>query len=412
MPPLEDLFECFKPGERLFIPGNSAEPRPLVKALSARAESLPALRVTHSFLPGINPFVLAAADNRITETVLFPQPGHAEVAEKVRLLPLSYYGACRYLHECTFDWVFAHVSIPDNHGRCSLGTSVEFLPAAMAGAGRIVGIINRRMPRLPGAVAVEIDRFHATLEVDWPLVSYDPGEPDEVSQHIARQVAPLVEDGAVLQVGLGRVPASLVRQLTAARRLRLHSGLITAGFRTLSEAGALDPDARHTGGIFLGPADFYRWLDGRADIKVVGVEETHSPGIPLRHAGFTAINSALEVDLSGQANLETLDGKAVSAAGGAPDFSRAARYANRGRNILALPATAAEGKVSRIVPAFPAGQRVALGRHDVDYVVTEFGVAALTGKSTAERARALIDIAAPPHQPALEEALDTQGTQK
>ncbi len=388
------LFSEFTAGDRLYIPGSSAEPRPFVEALSRYASQLPALEVTHSFLPGINTVPLAKDGNGISEVALFPRNTDAPSAA-ISVLPTSYYGAQKYLAQQSYDCVYVHVAPPDTDGLCSMGTSVEFSPATMKRARRVIGFINQSMPTLPGAQKIPIATFDTTFNVNWKLVSYDPGPPDQTSKRIARWLSELVDDGAVLQAGLGRVPASLLEQLTGKRALRLYSGLLTEGVRTLSDAGALSETDTHVGCTVLGSQAFYDWLAQYPHLSLCGVEHSHHPGTLAQLDNFTAVNSALEVDLLGQANLESIHGRSVSGIGGAPDFCRGARYSTGGKSIIALPATASSGTVSRIVVDFPPGQPVSLGRNDIDYVVTEFGVATVGDKTAEARARALIDIAAP-----------------
>jgi len=387
-------------GERLFLPGSSAEPRPLVEALAAAAPDLPAIEITHNFLPGMNPVLLAAADNALREVAFFPRSGNTAPAA-IQLLPMTYYGACRHVAAQAFDWVVVHVAPPDDRGMCSLGVSAEFTPAALQGARHVVGVVNTAMPAIAGAPSVPLDQFDLTLEVDWPLVGYDPGPADETSNRIARNLTALIDDGAALQVGIGRVPAALLKRMTGARDLRLQGGRLNGGFRVLSEAGALSTTEMHLGCTALGDRDFYTWLAQHDDFALRGVEYTHDPGRLAGRANFIAINSALEVDLLGQANLETAGGRTVSGIGGAPDFARGARCSAGGKSVVALPATARGGEVSRIVAAFPANQPVSLGRQDIDYVVTEYGIATLVEKTPAQRAEALIEVAAPQFREAL-----------
>lgn len=399
----DSLLARFGPNERWFISGCSGEPRPLVEAIAAA--DLPALEITNSFLPGINPVTLCTNDNALTEVAFFPRPGDSRPGA-VRVLPTSYYGAWQYILQQRFDGVVVQVSAPNAIGECSLGTSVEFAPAALKGAGKVMGIVNHAMPALPGTPTVPLSRLDHTAEVDWPLVTYDPGPTDAASTQIAQYVSALIPDGAALQLGIGRVPASLLEQLTQTRNLRLYSGLVSEGFIQLADSGVLDATARHVGCTALGSSAFYRWLAERDDLSLCGVDQSHNPATLAGLENFIALNSALEVDLLGQANLETAGGRAVSGIGGSPDFCRGARCSPGGKSIIALPATARNGSVSRIVATLPAGQPASLGRQDIDYVVTEYGVADLTHKSAIEKAEALIAVAAPGFQADL---LDTLG---
>jgi acyl-CoA hydrolase len=204
-----------------------------------------------------------------------------------------------------------------------------------------------------------------------------------------------VLDGSVLQLGLGKVPLTLSHLLRDRRRLRLHSGMLSDGMLDLAEAGALDNDFLHTACVLLGTTHFYERVSDFAPLRVVGCEVTHDARALMALDQFVAVNSALEVDLFGQCNLEHADGRAISGAGGAPDFARAARLSVGGRSIIALSAIHHGGKGSRIVPCLTGRAITSLSRVDVDYVVTEHGSATLTGASVHERAEAIIEIAAP-----------------
>jgi 4-hydroxybutyrate CoA-transferase len=221
---------------------------------------------------------------------------------------------------------------------------------------------------------------------------------------IAGHIAALIDDGCTLQMGVGKVPTALAERLRDRRRLRIHSGLVSDGFANLMESGALDADFVHTACVASGTGGFYRWLPEARGLRIAGCEITHGALTLAALQRFVAVNSALEVDLFGQCNLEHAQGRAVSGAGGAPDFARAARMCAGGLSIVALNASYRKGMASRIVPALSAGAVVSLSRVDVDLVVTEFGVADLRHASVHERALALIGIAAPDFRDDLERA--------
>jgi acyl-CoA hydrolase len=391
----DPLLDLFQQGDVIFIPGCSAEPRELVQAIHTRGSELGAIRIVNSFVPGVNRIALAAENNSICEDVFFPRSAQAQLGDQIRLIPLSYYGVLNHLRHRQFDWVVAHLSPPDPNGNCTFGAAVEFMPTVLPRTKHIIGIINRQMPRLPNSGTVHVDELHISVEIDSPLVSYDTGVSDDVSTAIACYLSELIPNGAVLQVGLGKIPDKLLASLRNHRDLRFHSGMLSDGFLQLYRAGALNPDFSHITCCALGTQQFYRQLPDITRLKICGVEDSHNPGRLGAYDDLVAINSALQVDLLGQANLESVGARQVSSVGGAPDFSRAASCSENGKSIIALPATAALGQASRIVPRFAAGHAVSLPRHDVDYVVTEFGVAELKGKSVRQRAHALLNIAAP-----------------
>jgi len=265
-------------------------------------------------------------------------------------------------------------------------------------------LINPAVPRLTHAPVWRLADCETVIEDAEALITYDAGAPDAAAAAIARHAAALVPDGAVLQLGLGKVQAALYSQLGSHRGLKFHAGLLTDGIMALAEQGALAENHALKTTVILGTAALYDWAAGRTDIHVLGCEHIHAPPALAGVEGLVAVNSALEVDLFGQCNLEFANGRAISGAGGAPDFAHAARRAKGGISIIALPATFGGGKGSRIKPALGPDAIASLSRTEIDVVITECGAADLHGKSVHQRAEALIEIAAPAFRPALGQA--------
>lgn len=396
---LTAVLDQIRPGHRVFVAGSSGEPTALLDAWRADPERTRGLDIVTSLVPGINTLDIAALHPTATVTGLFMQPAFSEAQRhgRYRHLPISYGGFARALSDgdVTFDVCVAQVSPPDTEGRGSLGPAVEFLPAAMARSAVVCGLVNARTPALAGSPTIDIASLTATDEVDTPLAVYDTGAIDPVSARIADSIAPFIRDDATLQVGLGKTPAALMQALGGRRGLKLHSGMFGDGVRALVDADALDPAWNHRACVFVGGTDLYEWASGQTILSVVGCEHTHGASTLAGLQRFVAVNSAIEVDLSGQAALEHIDGRAISGAGGAPDFARAARMSPGGLSIVALPSAGARGTRSRIVAALGAPGVATLPRTDIDVVVTEHGVADLRGRSVMERAERLIAIADP-----------------
>jgi len=397
------LSRLVRPGEVVYLPGSSGEPTAFMEQLCLAPDDTRDARILTTYVPGINELSVAKLHPSIEITGLFSQPGltEAQSDRRFRALPMSYAGFVRHLQDqVDIDLAVVQVSEPDARGLCSLGPAVEFTPIALRKSRRRLALINRQTPRIPGSISVPLNDFDYFCEVDMPLPVYHPGA-DAETDAIARYIAPLVEDGCVLQAGLGKVPTALMHRLRDRRKLRLHSGMLSDGALVLSDAGALDRDFAHTTCVLVGSKDFYGRMIAFAPLRITGCEVTHDTRTLAELDRFVAVNSALEVDLFGQCNLEHSNGRAVSGAGGAPDFARASRLSRGGHSIVALHATHRHG--SRIVP-FLEPAAVTLPRFDVDYVVTEFGVATLRGASVHERAHALIEVAAPEFRDALSEA--------
>jgi acyl-CoA hydrolase len=252
------------------------------------------------------------------------------------------------------------------------------------------------MPRTKGQARIPLAEITAVVEAPQPLLGIPDAGSDPVADAIARHIAPLVPNGATLQMGLGKVPGAVLRALTGHRNLRVHSGLIGDAVVDLEEAGALAPGAAVTAGVAIGSERLYRAISGPS-YRFEPVAFTHDVTTIGEIEDFIAINSATEVDLFGQGYAELGSKGFMSGPGGATDFARGARMAG-GLRIIALAATAAQGAISRIVAPNAGSGPVSLSRFDVDVVVTEFGWADLRERTDAERAAALIDIAAPDHR--------------
>lgn len=386
------LTACLTPGERVFMGGSAGEIRPLTAAFAAG--DAPPVDLVTSFVPGIN-----TMPQDMPPGMRITNPFPLTTAARVCHLPLSYGGYCGWLTRQNFDICIVQVAPPRRGRRASLGVAAEFTPVALRRAARIVAVVNAAMPDLPDAVSLDLDLASRVIELDSPLAEIAAGRPNAIALTIADHIAGFVGDGAALQVGLGKVPDALLQQLTDRRGLRIQSGMVSDSIRPLLEAGALDPGWAHMTCVQVGSAAHYRWLDGRHGFVVTGCDISHDPAVLARAGGLVAVNSAIEVDLLGQANLEYLGGRAISSVGGAADFARAAALNPAGLSLIGLPATAPGSRASRIVArlAGPAS----IPRHDVEVVVTEYGVADLRGLDATQRADRLIAIAAPEHRAGL-----------
>lgn len=411
MSDINAVLDAIRPGDRVFIPGSSGEPSALLEAWREDPDRTRDLDIVTSLVPGINSLDLDRLHPSARVTGLFMQPAFAAAQRdgRYRHLPLSYGGFNRkVLDEAhPFDVCVVQVSEPGPQGRCSLGPAAEFTSSIAARSRRVLALCNARTPVLEKSPSLSNADFDASAQVDTPLPVYATGSIDPASAAVADQVAELIPDGAALQVGLGKTPAALLSRLMDRRGLRLHSGMFGDGVQGLVEAGALDPAWDHQACVFVGASELYAWAGGQSLLRVAGCETTHAPEVLAGLQRFHAVNSAIEVDLFGQAALEHAGGAAVSGAGGAPDFARAASLSAGGVSILALPATASRGTRSRIVASIAAPGVVTLARADVDVVVTEQGVADLRGLGVNERASALIAIAEPSFRNALTEAWRT-----
>ncbi len=391
---VDAVLRRLKPGERIYMPGSSAEVPSLTAALLG--EAAPPLKITATLVPGINPLPKALfRDGCVLRNPFAIAPAGAQAAGSFSHMPLSYGAFGRALHAMEFDTCIVHVSPPGADGRASLGPSVEFTPLAMTRARRVIALVNPAIPFMPGSVSIDLRVVDAAIEIESPLPGYVPGEPGEEALVIANHIAGFIDDEATIQIGLGKVPDALLKMLRTRRKLRFHSGMLSDGFRDLVEAGAVNMDIPAVSCVHVGSPGYYAWLEDRGGIEVQPVSRTHAPATLASLQGLIAVNSALSVDLFGQANLERAGSRAVSGVGGAADFARGAALNPQGVSIIGMPSLGPKGR-SRIV-AGPL-EAVSLPRQDIDVVVTEHGVADLRALDVRDRAEKLIAVAAPEHR--------------
>ncbi len=397
----DPVLAAFAPGLSVYLQAAVGEPLALRQILAQSPAALRGVAITGCFLPGINTFDYAALSDgvRLTTFMLPPSMRPSFDQGRIRLVPLPYSQIAAALATGPpFDLVIAQVSPPDDAGACSLGPCADFIPMVWPRARRRLAFVNPDLPRATRGPNVPFSTIDIAIDAPGAFISAGEGAPSPAQASIARTIAALIPDGAAIQSGIGGAPAAAIHALSGHRGLIVRSGMVTPGYRVLAEAGALAPDAEHITGLAMGEERFIHWAC--ETLTFADATVTHGAAALARAGRFFAINSALEVDLFGQANLEWRDGAAVSGLGGAPDFARAARASSGGRAILALPATTERGTRSRIVARLTS-PTVSLPRHDTDLVVTEYGTADLRDAGLEARAEALIAIAAPAFRDAL-----------
>lgn len=383
-------------GGRVFIPCGAAEPLALFDAFAAEPAAAAGLTFVGAYLPGANRrdwASLSAAEG----TFVSGDWRASFEAGRFAFRPLTYFQTYGWLAATPLDAAVFHVSPPDADGRCSLGVATDLSPAV---AGREVlklALVNPRMPRTAGP-SIAFDAFDAVVEGDWPLAEYDAGVLDPAFDRISHTIAELTPDGATVQFGIGKAGVAALAALEGRKGLKIHSGMVTDPLLPVLDAGSVDAVAA---GLALGTAALFERCASDRRIRFESAAFTHDIRTLAAIPRLTAVNSALEVDLFGQANAEFIDGRQVSGIGGLTDFLRGARLSEGGVPIVALNATA-KGR-SRIVPRL-APNAVSVPRADMGVVVTEHGAADLRGLSLDQRAQVLIAIAAPEHRDGLSDA--------
>jgi acyl-CoA hydrolase len=386
-----DIGNHLPHGALCWISACSAESAVFREGLSGL--SRPDLAFTSIFVPGLNkPGYLLDTGARVTTFFMLPEFARSD---RVDFLPLSYRDIRGWVANNPPQTALVMVSTPGSDGRCSFGPVTDFIADLWERIPVLIGHINPLLPPTSGTPGIPLERFAAVVASDQPLPEADPGD-DAISMRMASHVAAFVPDGATLQAGLGRAPEAALRGLTAKHGLAIHSGLIGDSTLHLLRSGALRSDNPITAGVAIGTRALYDAVsDPRFSFRPPSF--THDVRTLACIERLVTINSAIEVDLDGQAHSEMTPSGLMSGPGGASDFAAGARGTG-GLRIVVLPSTAAKGAVSRIVATADASGPVSLGRFDIDVVVTEHGAADLRGKSHAARRAALIAIADPAHR--------------
>lgn len=396
---IEQALCALAPGSRVLVQGCATESDLLAQAVMDLGERLPDLIFTGIFVPGLNRHTYLSHAGCRTET-FFLTPQLKAVPHQTDFLPLCYDDIYRRFQTLPIAAALFMVSPPDQAGLCSFGPTQDFLAELWPLIPVRLAHVNPAMPRVEGR-CIPFDALTATVEAEAQLKTLGEVGTDNLAGAVARHALAYIPEAATLQIGLGRIPGALLKALSGHRGLRVHSGLVGDGVLDLVRAGALADDGV-VGGCAIGSPALYQAVTA-PPFRFAPVSITHGRDALQGLDRFVAVNSALEVDLFGQAYSEFGPDGWMSGPGGALDYARAAR-ANGGLRMIVLAASAARGTLSRIVGPGQGRGPFSLGRMDVDVVVTEHGAADLRGLTADARAAALIQVAAPQHRPGLREA--------
>ncbi|HJX37269.1 MAG TPA: GNAT family N-acetyltransferase [Anaerolineae bacterium] len=414
-----EALRLVRRGCSVFIGSGAAVPRLLITELSAMAANLANVRLIHGLTLALTPTLEPEFGELFRHDALFIGPevrdavcqGRADYTP-VFLSEVPKLFSSQSMH---LDVALIQVTPPDQKGLCSYGVSVDVVKAAAENARHVIAEVNPRMPRTLGDSFIHVDRISAMVENDSPLPEVDSPPPDEVSLKIARNVASLVQDGDTIQLGISKIARSVATFLENKTDLGVHTELVSDWILDLMTKGVVTNRGKTLDrgkvvtSFCLGTQRLYSFVDNNSDFRFCPCDYTNDPFVISQQENMVAINSALEIDLTGQVCSDSLGQVFYSGLGGQVDFMRGAAKAKGGKPIIALPSTAAGGVMSRIVSALSTGAGVMITRGDVHYVVTEYGIAYLHGKNVRERVLALISIAHPKFRAQLlEEAKDNQ----
>ena len=402
-------------GQRLFFTGNCSVPKQVLAALVLRAPQLTDVEIVHVLTIATDSYVAPEMEGHLRVNTLFISDNVRQAVNEGRAdftpVFLSEIPGLFKNGQLPLDVAVIHVTPPDEHGFCSFGVEVSVTKPAAQAARIVIAEVNPQMPRTLGDAFIHVSKLDYIVPVDYPLAEMRMGGPTDLAQRIAAHIARLIPDGATLQTGIGAIPDAVLHQLGTHQHLGIHTELFSDGVIDLVEKGVIDGERKslHPGKVIssfmIGTKRLYDFVHDNPVVEMHPSEYVNDPFIIAENDRMVAINSAIEVDLTGQVCSDSIGTRFYSGVGGQVDFIYGASRSKEGVPIIALPATAAvKGQaISKIVPTLKCGAGVVTTRNHVHYVVTEHGVADLYAKTIRQRARALIDIAAPQFRAEIEE---------
>jgi 4-hydroxybutyrate CoA-transferase len=406
----DEAVKNIKSGDKILIHSNCAFPSALVEALVSRKDELRDVEIMHALAVGDIPYLQKGLENSFRHNAFFLGASSRKAVNEGRAdfspIHLSEIPLLFKKGIIKVDVALLQVSPPDEHGFCSLGLEVGLSKTGAEKAKMIIAQVNNKVPRVLGDSFIHISKISYFVESDEPLKELpqsDHTDPKlvQIYEKIGENVASLIEDGATLQLGIGAIPDSVLHYLTDRKDLGIHSEMFSDGVVHLIEKGIITNERKtlHQGkavaGFVLGSNYLYQYINNNPLFEFHPQEYVNDPFIIAKNCKMTAINSAIEVDITGQVCADSIGSKIFSGFGGQVDFIRGAARSEGGKPIIALPSTTKDGKLSRIVSMLKQGAGVVTTRGDVHYVVTEYGVADLHGKTLRQRIRSLVDIAHP-----------------
>lgn len=403
----QEAVKEVRSGQRIFLQGAAMTPNILINALCERYQELRDVELLQIHTEGNAPYTEEPYNGSFRTNSCF-------VGSNVRKAVNSNYGAyipifLSEIHQLfrqnilPLDFAFIQVSLPDKHGYCSLGVSVDIALPAIQNATKVIAQINPNAPRTHGDGIIHIDRIDAAIEVDTPIHSKPLTEPTKVEKLIGKHIAELIDDGATLQMGIGGIPNVVLNNLTNHKRLGVHTEMFSDGVLPLIEKGVITGEEKKikTGKLVtcfaIGSPELYDFIDDNPLVHFKEAAYTNDTAIIRQNPKVTAINSAIEIDITGQVCADTIGKYQYSGVGGQMDFIRGAALSEGGKAIIAMPSVTNKG-ISKIVPYLKEGAGVTTTRAHVHYIATEYGVVDLFGKNLKQRADALISIAHPDHR--------------
>ena len=407
----EDAVKIIKSNDKVYLQAAAAVPQVLINAMTARHEELRNVQICQLHTEGEAPYANPELKDSFHVNSFFigKNVRHTIKAGNGSYTPVFLSELPLLFKRNIVDLQVAliHVSVPDKHGYCSLGVSVEATLAAIDNADYVIAQVNKQMPRTHGAGIIHISEINAFVESDEPLPVHAMSEPSEIERKIGNHVAGLIEDRSTLQMGIGNIPNAVLSRLTNHKDLGLHTEMFSDGVIDLILNDVINGNyksinrGRALATFLMGSKRLYEYVDDNPFIEMRASDYVNDVSVIKQNPRMVAINSAIEVDLTGQVCADSIGAKMYSGVGGQMDFIRAASLSEGGKAIIALPSVTSKG-ISRIVPSLKPGAGVVTTRSHVHYVVTEYGVANLYGKTIKQRVKALTEIAHPDFRESIE----------
>jgi 4-hydroxybutyrate CoA-transferase len=390
---------------RIVVSHAVAEPLDLMNALVENRNEYKNLEIVHMLAMGKGEYVKPEMKKFFHHNALFVGTSTMEAVKSGRAeyTPCFFYEVPRLFKEgyLSVDVALIQVSEPDQYGYCSFGVSNDYSKPAAESAKLVIAEVNKNMPRILGDSFIHVSDIDYIVESSHPLIELKPPKIGDVEKAIGKYCASLIEDGSTLQLGIGAIPDAVLMFLKDKKDLGIHSEMISDGVVELVEAGVINNKKKtlHKGKIvvtfLMGTKKLYDFVDNNPMVESYSVDYVNNPMVIMKNYKMVSINSCIQVDLMGQVCSESIGLNQISGVGGQVDFIRGASMAEYGKAIIAIPSTAAHGKVSRIVPFLNEGAAITTSRNEVDYIITEYGIAHLKGKTLRDRAQNLINIAYP-----------------
>lgn len=409
----EQAVQSIKSGDRVFIHSVAAAPQTLIKAMTARAPDLRNVEIVHLHTEGDAPYARAdmAESFHVNAFFVGANVRQALVEGHADYIPVFLSEVPNLFRKgvLPLDVALLNVSPPDKHGFCTLGISIDVARAAFETAKCVIAQVNPQVPRTQGDALIHVNAIDYMVEVDEPLLEAKIPDLTDTDMAIGRHIADIIEDGATIQMGIGAIPNAVLASLGGHKDLGVHTEMFSDGVIPLVESGVINGrlKVKHPGrmvaGFVMGTRKLYDFIDDNPQVLMLDIGYVNDTSVIRRNPKVTAVNSAIEVDLTGQVCADSIGMRQYSGVGGQMDFIRGASLSEGGKPIIALPSQTKRGE-SKIVPFLKPGAGVTSTRAHVHYIVTEFGVANLYGKNMRQRAHELIRIAHPDHREALEKA--------